>query len=185
VHVGRIFLLGLVAVFAVVANGTTASGGAPSRAVDCDSRTQVLPSGPLHLHTHQNIGLGPVVLSAWFRNRPRSEFRPEPGHDTRLIKAPLFVKAGPPVTISLLDSSANHAEIDVATDRGPSVHGTSVEFTPCPPDATVGGRRVGRVTPFIGGYRVDGPFCMRIAVRVAGDDIMAVGELPFGRGSCR
>ena len=100
------------------------------------------------------------------------------------IKAPIFVEAGPAVTIELTGRSAHRAEIEIPRDQGGSARSSDVRLVPCPPDATVAGRRVGRVTPFIGGYRIAGPMCMHLTVLQAGAAEPISKQLPFGRGSC-
>lgn len=101
------------------------------------------------------------------------------------IKAPIFVDAGAAVTIELTGRSARRAEIEIPRDQGGSARGSRVRLVPCPPDATVGGRRVGRHTPFIGGYRIAGPMCMHLTVLPDSATEPDRQRLPFGRGSCR
>lgn len=100
------------------------------------------------------------------------------------IKAPIFVHAGPGVTIELGRRSARRGKLDVDRDHGRSVRGAKVRLAPCPRSATVAGRRVGRNTPFIGGYRIERPMCMRIKVRPDDDAEPIRKRIPFGRGSC-
>jgi hypothetical protein len=101
------------------------------------------------------------------------------------IKAPIFVEAGAAVTIELTGQSAHRAEIEIGLDQGGSARSSRVRLVPCPPDATVGGRRVGRHTPFIGGYRIAGPMCMQLTVLPDGAAEPVRTRLPFGRGSCQ
>jgi hypothetical protein len=101
------------------------------------------------------------------------------------IKAPIFVDSGAAVTIELAGRSARRAEIEIGLDQGGSARGSSIRLVPCPPGATVADRRVGRRTPFIGGYRIAGPMCMRLTVLPEGAAERISKRIPFGRGSCR
>lgn len=101
------------------------------------------------------------------------------------VKAPIFVEAGPAVTIELIGKSARRAEIEIGLDQGGSSRSSSVRLVPCPPNATVGERRVGRHTPFLGGYRIAGPMCMELAVLPDGAAEPVHERLPFGRGTCQ
>src|SRR5215213_5724891 len=122
---------------------TTIPRGEPTPTIDCQSRLQVIPDRnfPPPFRGRGYAAAGPLHLTAWFRDEPRSQFRPEAGNAMKRIKAPVFVEAGPAVTVELVGKSARRAEIEIGLDRGASARSSSVRFVPCPPDATVAERR--------------------------------------------
>lgn len=185
VRLRRIAAVGVLAVAgAVPAAGDGAKATDPA-AVDCETRLQLLPGrDPLRLHGPDYLDAGPVTFTAWARRAAPRHVTPPPGRRKR-VKAPIFVHAGPAVTISLSAGSAERAEFEVGVDQGPYARGPAVRLTPCRRDATVGDRRVGPITAFIGGYRIDGPMCMRLEVAVDGRTDPIERRLAFGRGSCR
>ena len=101
------------------------------------------------------------------------------------VKTPILVKAGPAVTVTLSADSQREALITVGRDRKPyNVRAPSIELEPCPPDATVAGRPVGRRTPFPGGFKLHGPTCVTLTVEVAGQVDAHTRQIGFGT-SCR
>ena len=153
--------------------------------IDCQTRLQLLPTRPPPpLRGRDYIAAGPVVFTAWFRDEPRRQLKPD-REDLKRIKAPIFVEADAAVTIELTGLSARRAEIEIPRDHGRSARSPSVRLVPCPPDAMVGGRRVGHRTPFIGGFRIAGPMCMELTVLPDGASEPVRQRLPFGRGSCQ
>lgn len=102
------------------------------------------------------------------------------------MKVPFVVAAGHPAVIGLSASSRRRADIGVGLDRGPYELWTkAVRLEPCPPDATVGGRRVGPRTGFPAGFRVEGPQCLRLTVLPDGAPEPINRRIALGRGMCR
>ncbi len=182
-HLTRVKAVLRIAGLAALAAAISTSSAAPAaseapRVVDCQTRLQVIPRNdhpPLRGPGY--VAAGPVTFTAWFTDVPAGQLK--------RIKAPIFVDAGQQVTISLSDASARRAEIRIGLDQGGEVRGPSVGLSPCPPDATVAGRRVGRYTPFLGGFKVDGPMCMRVTVVVDGTGESFQRRLPVSRNGCR
>ena len=59
-----------------------------------------------------------------------------------------------------------------------------MRLEPCPPGATVGGRRVGPRTVYLAGFRVDGPRCLRLAILPDGAAEPMSRRIALGRGAC-
>ncbi len=154
---------------------------AGSPVVDCDSRVQVIPSGrhsgriPERAR-EKSVVAGPLVVigARQWGNYPR-----RPGTPTR-VKAPILVKAGPPVTVTVSPESRADAALMVGRARGPDVRGPSVEFRPCSPEARVANRRVGKRTPFLAGFKLRRPNCVGLEVEIEGEPITR--RIPFHAG---
>jgi hypothetical protein len=156
--------------------------------VDCDSRIQVIPSRrhpgriPRSLRK-SSVFAGPVVFVS------AKQFEGEaidPG-DKRLrpVKVPMLVGAGHTVTVAVSAPTGRRAVVEIGLDRRPyAVRVPSVELRPCSRRAKVAGRRVGRRTPFLGGFRLDGPMCLALTVAVAGTSEPIMRSVAFGKGAC-
>jgi hypothetical protein len=156
---------------------------APS--VDCETRLQTLPGPQFEDPRGRDfIAAGPVTFTAYFRDLSKHRLRSRRGQ-TKQLKAPIFVDAGPTTEIAILGRAGRRSQIRIGRDQGPGVGASKVLLAPCPPDATVGGRPVGPTTVFIGGWAIPGPLCMRVAVTVDGATEPIRKRLPFGKGSCR
>lgn len=167
----------------------TASGGPDEPpVVDCESRSQVVPGrGNRFAPRRTSMFAGPVAFSGAkrLRHQPRRYFRPSRPDRVVPVKVPIEVKARREVIVSL-PPAEDEAVIEVGLDRAPyTVRGHSVELHPCPPDAEVAGRRVGRRTPFLGGFRIAGPGCLRVVVEVIGRSREITRRIAFGRRTCR
>ena len=155
--------------------------------VDCTTRSQVVPARehPGRIRPsilRRSVVAGPVVIlgAKQWADYPG---RPKPG--IRIpVKSPMIVDAGAAVTISLAEESEQVARIVVGLDQKPYEFRTdAVTLEPCPPDATVAGRRVGRRTPFLGGFRLHGPTCVSVTVTPVEDPEPIAREIAFG-ASC-
>lgn len=183
VRIGLSF--GAVAAVALAACGGSDPQGsttpAESPVVDCDSRVQVIPSGRLPEKAREkSVVAGPVVVIG---ARQWGDYPRRPGTPTR-VKAPILVKAGPTVTVTLSPESRADAALMVGRARGPDVHGPSVELRPCAPGARVANRRVGSHTPFLAGFRLRRPTCVGLEVEVEGEGEPITRRIPF-HASCK
>lgn len=176
--------LGAVAAVAFAAcggsdpQGSTTPAGSP--VVDCDSRIQVIPSGRLPEKAREkSVVAGPVLI---VRARQWGDYPRRPGTPTR-VKAPILVKAGPPVTVTVSPESQAAAALMVGRDRGPNVRGPSVELRPCSPEARVANRRVGKRTPFLAGFKLRRPTCVGLEVEIEGEPEPITRRIPF-HASC-
>jgi hypothetical protein len=103
----------------------------------------------------------------------------------RPVKVPMLVAAGHTVTLELSAPTGRRAVVEVGLDRRPfAVRVPSVELRPCSRRAKVAGRRVGRRTPFLGGFRLDGPMCLVLTVSVEGTSEAITRNVAFGKGAC-
>jgi hypothetical protein len=161
--------------------------------VDCESRIQVIPSRedrflPPSLR-RKSVFAGPVAFVAvkGYRKDPHRPFRPSPGVEHRAVKVRIAVDAKRVVTLELSRRTRRHAVIEIGLDQRPyRVRDPAVELRACPADATVAGRRVGRRTDFVGGgFRLDGPRCVKLAIEIEGRAEPLTRRLAFGRGTCR
>jgi hypothetical protein len=184
--------MGLVAVGSSAVDATSPAATGPGQAappiVDCDSRIQVIPSrrhpgripGSIR---RASVFAGPVVFIG-ARQLEREAIDP---HRRRLqpVKVPMLVGAGHAVTVSVSPPTGSRAVIEVGLDRRPfAVRNPSVELRPCARRAKVAGRRVGRRTTFLGGFRIDGPMCLALTVEVEGTSEPITRSVAFGRGAC-
>jgi hypothetical protein len=157
--------------------------------VDCESRVQVISEAddPSWLR-RKSVFAGPVVFvgAKTYRNDRRRSFRPSPGVEHRAVKVRIAVDAERVVTLQLSGRTRRHAVIEIALDQRPyRVRGPRVELRACPADATVEGRRVGRRTDFVsGGFRLDGPRCVKLALEIEGRAEPLTRRIAFGRGTC-
>jgi hypothetical protein len=155
--------------------------------VDCDSRIQVIPSRrhpgriPRSLRK-SSVFAGPVV----FIGAKQEEETVDPGAKRfRPVKAPMLVEAGHTVTVTVSPPTGRRAVVEVGRDRRPhAVRGPSVELRACARRAKVAGRRVGRRTFFVGGFRLDGPMCLVLTVAVEGTSEPITRRVAFGKGEC-
>jgi hypothetical protein len=160
--------------------------------VDCGSRVQVLPSRDDRSLSpslrRKSVFAGPVVFvgAKTYRNDPRRDFQPSRRVEHRAQKVRIAVDAERVVTLKLAGRTRRHAVIEIALGRRPyRVRGPRVELRACPADATVAGRRVGRRTDFVaGGFRLDGPRCVKLAIEVEGRAEPLTRRIAFGRGTC-
>jgi hypothetical protein len=121
-----------------------------------------------------------------YRDDPRRDFRPRRPGRRVVVKIPVAVEAERIVTLRLLRGTRRHALIEIGLDQRPfRVRGRQVELRACPADATVAGRPVGRRTPFNGGFKLERPQCMKLAVEVEGTVEPLKRRIAFGRGTCR
>ena len=177
--------------------GATTTGPARSveepPVVDCESRVQVIPSRddrvlPPSLR-RKSVFAGPVVFygAKGYRDDPHRPFRPSRHEERRAVKVRIGVEAEHVVTLKLSGRTRRHAMIEIGLDRRPyRVRGPSVELRACPANATVAGRRVGRRTSFVaGGFRLDGPRCVRLAIEIEGRAKTLTRRIAFGRRTCR
>jgi hypothetical protein len=82
--------------------------------------------------------------------------------------------------------SVLQADAEVGLDQAPyKVRSDAVSLRPCPPEAEVAGRRVGRFTPFNAGFRVDGPQCLRLEIEADDEASTSRGRIALGRNTCR
>jgi hypothetical protein len=154
--------------------------------VDCATRSQTIgrvpDAGP------GDAVAGPLILrgaGAW-AHASHDYLEPRRPGQSRQAKMPFIVAAGHPVTLSLTGRSVSHASVIVGLDQRPyGLRAAAIRFDPCPPDATVGDRRVGPRTVFVGGFRVDGPQCLHISVLPDGTADPINRRLALGRGTCR
>jgi hypothetical protein len=157
--------------------------------VDCESRVQVIPEAddPSWLR-RKSVFAGPVVFvgAKGYRNDRHRPFRPSPGVEHRAVKVRIAVDAERVVTLELAGRTRRHAVIEIGLDRRPyRVRGPRVELRACPANATVAGRRVGRRTDFVaGGFRLDGPRCVKLAIEIEGRAEPLTRRIAFGRGTC-
>jgi hypothetical protein len=177
--------------------GATAAGLARSveepPVVDCESRIQVIPSRDDRVLSptlrRKSVFAGPVVFvgAKGYRNDPHRPFRPSRREERRAVKVRIGVEAEHVVTLELSRRTRRHAVIEIGLDRRPyRVRGPSVELRACPANATVAGRRVGRRTSFVaGGFRLDGPRCVRLAIEIEGRAKTLTRRIAFGRRTCR
>lgn len=168
--------------------------------VDCKSRDQIIPPRRRPGHVPRSVRrrsviAGPVLFSgakAWGDRgsnlsrviKPRRTL----GGWLQSAKIPILVKARRTVTVSALPPPGRRALVAVGNAKGrpPVVRGESVELRACPRRAKVAGRRVGRRTPFTGGFRLDGRMCLRVEVRVEGRENPIRRRIRFGpRSRCR
>jgi hypothetical protein len=160
--------------------------------VDCESRIQVIPSRDDRLLPpslrRKSVFAGPVVFfgAKGYRNDPRRSFRPSRRVEHRAVKVRIGVDAERVVTLELSRRARRHAVIEIGLDQRPyRVRGPAVELQACPADATVAGRRVGRRTDFVGGgFRLDGPRCVKLALAIEGRAEPLTRRIAFGRGTC-
>jgi hypothetical protein len=156
--------------------------------VDCDSRIQVIPSRrhpgriPRSLRK-SSVFAGPVVFVSAMQFEGEAI---DPGSKLlRPVKIPMLVAAGHAVTVAVLPPTGRRAVLEVGLDRRPhAVRGPSVELRPCSRRAKVAGRRVGRRTPFLGGFRLDGPMCLVLTVTVEDASEPITRSVAFGKGAC-
>jgi hypothetical protein len=161
--------------------------------VDCASRIQVVPSRDDRLLSpslrRKSVFAGPVVFfgAKGYRNDPRRSFWPSRRVEHRGVKVRIGVDAERVVTMELSRRTRRHAVIEIGLDQRPyRVRGPRVELRACPADATVAGRRVGRRTSFVGGgFRLDGPRCVKLALAIEGRAEPLTRRIAFGRGTCR
>jgi hypothetical protein len=183
--------IGGLAIARVAENGDAArasiSDTSAAPIVDCDSRVQVIPSRrhpgriPRRLRK-SSVFAGPVV----FLSAKQLEGEAlEPG-DNRLrpVKAPMLVEAGHKVIVTVSPPTGRRAVVVVGRDRRPYVRAPSVELRACSRRAKVAGRRVGRRTFFVGGFRLDGPMCLVLTVVVEGTSEPIRRSVAFGKGEC-
>ncbi|MDX6586108.1 MAG: hypothetical protein QOI31_581 [Solirubrobacterales bacterium] len=102
------------------------------------------------------------------------------------LKTPIFVDAPNPVTITVASPEGRNLELSVGLDqRGPQggfeAHGEAIRFEPCNPDHKVSDRRVGRRTPFLGGFRFEANTCVAVTVQVH-SKVPTTHETAFGFG---
>jgi hypothetical protein len=151
--------------------------------VDCTSRIQVIPARehPARIAPsvlRRSVVAGPVVFlgaKQWsdYPDRPRPGIRIP-------VKSPYIVDAGKAVTISLAEEEEMQARLMVGRDQKPyNLRTAAVTLEPCEPDATVAGRRVGRRTPFLAGFKLHGPSCITVSVTPAGEGPVT-RDIPFG-----
>lgn len=180
------FALAAVAATSAGATGPVEAPPPQVPEVGCETRIQVQPAPePVPFSRPRYIRAGPVIFSALFRRDPRKELRPPRPGGVKFIKAPVFVEAGLGATVSITGPSRARATLQIGRMRGGHITRDAIKLVPCPPDARVGGRRVGSPTPFIGGWRIKGPGCVRIAVLPEGATDPIRKRLPFGKGTCR
>jgi hypothetical protein len=163
---------------------STGAAGAPI--VDCKSRSQVIPSR----HPGSRPGsvrnvsafAGPVMFIG-AKQWENDSFKPRPG-GLQPVKVPIQVEAAHTVTVSVSPPAGRRAIVEVGRDHGPAVGGRTVELRACPPSATVANRRVGPRTPFLAGFRLDGPMCLDVHVDVAGRARPIARRIKFGKRTC-
>ncbi len=161
------------------------SARSPNRSdVTCETRSQVIGRAPAA--NRQDIAAGPV---AFYRAKEvarwdREFLEPKGSSELAPVKLPIIVASGSPVTLSLTDRSRRHAVLNIGRDRGRDLRGPEVTLVPCPPDAEVAGRPVGRRTIFTGGFRVDGPRCLEVAVSSPSLSSPRTREIALGRRDC-
>ena len=156
--------------------------------VDCDSRIQVIPSRrhpgriPRRLRK-SSVFAGPVVFVSAKQFEGEAI---EPGSKLlRPVKVPMLVAAGHAVTVAVSPPTGRYAVLEVGLDsRRQSVRGPSVELRPCSRRTKVASQRVGRRTPFLGGFRLDGPMCLVLTVAVEGRSEPITRTVAFGKGAC-
>jgi hypothetical protein len=176
-----------VAFFAVVV--FVALAAAPADAAvplrDCGSRAE--GQGPIRrLARPGDLQLGPVAFAGLRRVADESDF--EAFADKRrgryVLKAPLFVRAGRFVSVSITPIQGGRAGLTFAPRA--SLRGVPrVRFAACERDepAFSYDGTVGPVTAFAGGFSVSQPTCVAIRVRVRGDRTYSAA-VPFGIGVC-
>lgn len=180
--------------------GSAGAEPADPPVVDCESRTQIIPSRrrPGHIPRsvrRRSVIAGPVLFSgakAWGDRRSKLSRAIKPrrklGGRLQPAKIPILVKARRTVTVSALPPPGRRALVAVGNAEGRPlvVRGETVELRACPRRAKVAGRRVGRRTPFTGGFRLDGRMCLRVEVRVEGRQKPIRRRIRFGpRARCR
>jgi hypothetical protein len=192
-----VFSIGLAAVGGLVIARFTDNGGAARASVgdtsgapvvDCDSRIQVIPSRrhpgriPRRLRK-SSVFAGPVVFVS--SKQMEGEAIESGSKLLRPVKVPMLVAAGHAVTVAVSPPTGRRAVLEVGLDRRPdAVREPSVELRPCSRRAKVAGRRVGRRTPFLGGFRLDGPMCLVLTVAVEGGSEPITRTVVFGKGAC-
>ena len=170
--------------------GPTAAGPTQTRSVTCESRIQVIPrhGKPLTQEMRRHaVEIGGVFFlgARDYVDSPRSEFEARPGR-TAPVKTPYLVPSGPPVTVTLATRSVPHTDAEVGLDQAPyKVRADAVTLEPCPPEAEVAGRRVGRYTTFNAGFRVDGPQCLRLEVQADDEASPDRGRISLKHSTCR
>jgi hypothetical protein len=149
--------------------------------VDCDSRVQVIPSGRSSGRIPESARRRSVVAgSVVFIGAKRWGDLPREARLPTRVKPPILVKAGPAVTITLSPESRSDAAFMVGRARKPfDIRGLSIELRPCPPEAMVANRRVGRRTPFLAGFKLRRPTCVRLDVEIDGDPEPITRQIPF------
>ena len=173
----------------------TARGMGPEvvHTVDCKSRMQVIPpkDHPGHISPEArrvSAFAGPVMFLG-AKQYADEAFRPHrDGKDWRL-KTPVYVKAGSPVTIAVDSPEDRELLLSIGLDRrGPQGNyeyaAEAIRLEPCNPDAKVAGRRVGRKTPFLGGFRFEGNTCVDVTVGVEDETEPHHTSFGFGRRNC-
>lgn len=164
------------------------TGAPPVASIGCQSRSQVIPSRrPPDQMSEQvravSLVAGPVIFSgakqweedSWIKRR---------GEGLQPTKVPMVVESEQTVVVNVSPPPGRRAFIEVGLDQAPyEARGTSVELRACSPSATVAGRRVGPRTPFLGGFRLDGPMCLDVEVQVQGQDQPLTRTIAFGK-SC-
>ena len=158
--------------------------------VDCKSRSQVVPPRRPQVHLPKSVRetsliAGPVTFTGarqW--SEARSMFKPS-GAELRPVKVPIIVEAGNTVVVTASPPAGRQAVFEVARDQAPyRARGPAVELIPCAPSATVANRPVGPRTPFLAGFKLDGPMCLDVEVVVAGQGEPIADTISFGRGTC-
>lgn len=181
-----LLLVAAGAAAAVAGGNGLAERGVETPEVSCETRIQVIPrNGP---PITRELRRGAVEVGGVYFVGAKGYARgPQPDRNTvfgKTRKTPYLIPSGPPVTVTVLGRSVAHIDAEVGLAEAPyRVRADAVSLTPCPPDAQVAGRRVGRYTPFNGGFRVDGTRCLRLQVQTEGE-APTRGRIAFGRGSC-
>ncbi len=188
----RTGLVAFVVVFAIpagVGGASSAAQGPP--VVNCQSRPQVIP--PRHHPARidpavrrASVVAGPVLFVG---AKEFSRGQLEAGRGRLVtIKAPMVVDAGRAVTLTISPPPGRRAKLWAGLDHDnpPSyeVRGRRIELQPCSPNAMVAGRRVGRRTTFLGGFKVAGRMCLGLRVRVHGRPKPIERTIRFGKRHC-
>jgi len=160
--------------------------------VDCKSRMQVIPPkdhpGRISREARRvSAFVGPVMFLG-AKQYAENAFRPHRDGKPWRLKTPVYVKAGSPVTITVDSPEDRELLISIGLDRrGPQGYESTAEairLEPCDPDAKVVGRRVGRKTPFLGGFHFEGNTCVDVTVEVEGEIEPHFTSFGFGRRNC-
>jgi hypothetical protein len=165
---------------------SVAARGTDPPTVDCETRAQVIPAKDHPARIRPSVRRRSIVAGRvlFLGAKQWSNYPEESKPGIRIpVKVPMVAEAGAAVTISLTPEQAGQALIGVARDQKPyEVRSTEVRLEPCQPDATVANRRVGRRTPFVGGFRLHGPTCLGLTVRADDDPQPIAREIAFGQG---
>lgn len=163
---------------------------APTR--PCSSRVEVTSSlGPPRQRI--DVAIGPVYFAGLARvtRMMADEFTPRAGKRYVEAKAPLVIRAGAAVTISIIaprGEQAGLAYAKPAPDTPPFTianGGRAVTFRPCKPSQPrfTDDGQVGRQTIFSGGFLIRGSTC--VVIRIHTQDGRRYRErVPFGAGAC-